>query len=357
VTALDARRREIVLDDGRSIRGGAVLLATGAEPVRLDIPGATLPHVQYLRTLADCKATIAAVAGASRAVVVGASFIGLEVAAALIARGLEVHVVAPETVPMARILGSELGTFVQGLHEEHGVHFHLQQTVAQIDERAVTLQNGTRVEADLVILGVGVRPSLALATDAGLAIERGVLVNEYLETSTPGIWAAGDIARWPDAYSGQRIRVEHWVVAERQGQTAARNILGRRERFAAVPFFWSQHYDVPINYVGHAEQWDHIDVAGSIQARDCLVAFRKDGRTLAMASIYRDRESLQAELAMERRDESGLWKLVAPRSLVLAHVPTPDPHPSSEVAGDRVTYASWESFPASDSPGWGKDMD
>jgi NADPH-dependent 2,4-dienoyl-CoA reductase/sulfur reductase-like enzyme len=310
VTALDAPRREIALQDGRRIGGEAMLLATGADPVRLNLPGGALPHVQYLRTLADCNAIIARLEGVQTVVVVGASFIGLEVAAALITRGLDVHVVAPEVVPMARILGAELGDFIQRLHEEHGAHFHLQQTVDRIDGGSVTLQDRTQIQADLVILGVGVRPSLALATDAGLAIERGVLVNEYLETSAPGIWAAGDIARWPDAYSGQHIRVEHWVVAERQGQTAARNILGRRERFDAVPFFWSQHYDVPINYVGHAEEWDHLDVSGSIQDRDCLVAFRKDRRTLAIASIYRDRESLEAELAMERGDEPALQALV-----------------------------------------------
>jgi NADPH-dependent 2,4-dienoyl-CoA reductase/sulfur reductase-like enzyme len=269
-----------------------------------------LPHVHYLRTVADSRALIEGAKQAQTAVVVGASFIGLEVAASLMARGLEVHVVAPEEVPMARILGPELGAFIQGLHEEHGVRFHLGQTVAQVNQHSVTLEDGSTLEAGLVIFGVGVRPSVQLAEAAGLFMDRGVVVNEYLETSAPGIWAAGDIARWPDPRSGANIRVEHWVVAQRQGQTAARNILGRRERFDAVPFFWSQHYDVPVNYVGHAEDWDRIDVSGSIEARDCVVAFRKSGKTLAVASIYRDLDSLRAELAMERNDDASLAQLV-----------------------------------------------
>jgi NADPH-dependent 2,4-dienoyl-CoA reductase/sulfur reductase-like enzyme/nitrite reductase/ring-hydroxylating ferredoxin subunit len=312
VVSLDAANREVTLDDGRRISGDAILLATGADPVRLDMPGADLPHVHYLRSLADSRAIIATAETAKRAVVIGASFIGLEVAASLVARGLEVHVVAPEDVPMVRVLGPELGSFVRTLHESHGVRFHLEQTVAAIETGSVTLNDGSRIEAELVVLGVGVRPSVQLAEAAGLAMNKGVVVNQYLETSAPGIWAAGDIARWPDAYSGQAIRVEHWVVAERQGQAAARNILGRREPFDDVPFFWSQHYDVPINYVGHAAEWDRIDVSGSIDGRDCVVAFRKDGKTLAVASIYRDLESLQAELAMERKDEAALQELVAP---------------------------------------------
>jgi NADPH-dependent 2,4-dienoyl-CoA reductase/sulfur reductase-like enzyme len=268
--------------------------------VRFPIPGADQPHVHTLRSLADCRAIIEGAKEARRALVIGASFIGLEAAAALRARGIEVHVVAPEPRPMERVLGPQMGDFVRALHEEHGVVFHLQNTVTAIDGRRATLKGGGVLEADLVVVGVGVRPRLALAEQAGFTIDRGVVVDRYLETSVRGVYAAGDIARWPDPHSGDNIRVEHWVVAERQGQTAACNMLGLNERFDAVPFFWSQHYDVPINYVGHAEQWDEIAVDGDIKAKDCLLRYKRSGRVLAVASIFRDAENLRAELAIER---------------------------------------------------------
>jgi len=268
--------------------------------VRLPIPGADQPHVHVLRSLADCRAIIASADGARRAIVIGASFIGLEAAAALRARQIEVHVVGLEQRPMERVLGPAMGDFVRALHEEHGVIFHLGDTVTSIDGKRATLKSGGVIEADVVVVGVGVRPRLALAEKAGLATDRGVTVDAYLETGVPGIYAAGDIARWPDSHSRENIRVEHWVVAERQGQTAARNMLGQRDVFDAVPFFWSQHYDVPINYVGHAEKWDEIAVEGDIAGKDCLLRYKSGGRVLAVASIYRDIPSLEAELAMEK---------------------------------------------------------
>ena len=301
VTGIDIKAHQVAIAGGRNVAFDKLVLATGAEPIRLDIPGANEPHVHTLRSLGDARAIIAHAKQAQRVVVVGASFIGLEVAASLRARELEVHVVAPERRPMERVLGPEFGDFIRALHEEHGVVFHLEETVTAIEGKNVRLKGGKTLPADLVIVGIGVRPRIQLAEQAGLTIDRGVVVNAYLETSAPGIYAAGDIARWPDPHSGEPLRIEHWVVAERQGQTVARNILGRRERFADVPFFWSQHYDLPINYVGHAEKWDALEIEGDIKARDCVVRYRRDGKLLAVASIYRDVDSLKEEWAMERR--------------------------------------------------------
>jgi len=291
----------VQLENGKTYEFGALLIATGAEPIKLQIEGASDSQVHYLRTFADSRAIVAKTALAKRVVVVGASFIGLEVAASLRARGIAVDVVAPESQPLQRVMGPELGRFIRGLHESHGVTFHLGETVTRINGRELMLSGGTALDADFVVLGVGVRPSLALAEQAGLAIDRGITVNQYLETSAPGVFAVGDIARWPDPYSGEKIRVEHWVVAERQGQVAARNILGQREPFAAVPFFWSQHYDLAINYVGHAEKWDAIEIDGDFNDRDCAVTYKRGSRTLAVATISRDLQSLQAEVAMEAK--------------------------------------------------------
>ena len=300
VSSIDVTARQVELEDGSRRRFGALLIATGADPVRLPIPGADSVHVHYLRSFADGRGLVKKATEAKRVVVVGASFIGLEVSASLRGRGIDVHVVAPERVPLERVMGPEVGRFIQTLHEAQGVVFHLERTVARVDGRTATLSDGTTLDADFVVVGVGVRPATAVAEKAGLALDRGIAVNEYLETSAPGVFAAGDVARWPDWRSGEPIRIEHWIVAERQGQIAARNMLGHRERFDAVPFFWSQHYDVTINYVGHAERWDSVQIAGTLESRNCSVTYARGDRRLAVATISRDRESLQAELAFER---------------------------------------------------------
>ncbi len=300
ITSLDPRGRRLTLDDGMTRHFGAIVLATGAEPVRLALAGDDGPRIHYLRTLQDSRAIIKAAEGARRAVVLGASFIGLEVAAALRARNVDVHVVAPNQRPLERVLGAQLGDVVQSLHEQHGVVFHLGRTPSGVVSGGLILDNGERLVADFVVAGVGVRPATALAEKAGLDIDKGIVVDAFLETAAKGIFAVGDSARWPDPRGGGLVRVEHWVVAQRQGQAVARTVVRGREPFVDVPFFWSQHYDVSINYIGHAERWDAIEVEGRPDQHDCAVRYRAGGRVLAVASIFRDRQSLEAELAMER---------------------------------------------------------
>jgi NADPH-dependent 2,4-dienoyl-CoA reductase/sulfur reductase-like enzyme/nitrite reductase/ring-hydroxylating ferredoxin subunit len=311
VTAIDPRKRVATLADGKTIGWEALLLATGAEPVALAVPGSDKPHVHTLRSLADSRSIIESAGNAKRAVVVGASFIALEAAASLRARKLEVAVVAPDETPLSRVLGPEVGKFLRGVHEEHGVVFHLGRTVKSIGDKDVVLSDGTRLEADLVVVGIGVRPLTALAESAGLTVDRGIKVDAHLATSAAGIYAAGDAARFPDPVGGEAVRIEHWVVAQRMGQTAARNILGQRQTFAAAPFFWSVHYDLQVNYVGHAERWDRIDMHGRLGDRDCTIAYRiapdtEREHTLAVATIGRDKVSLAAETALETHDRAAL---------------------------------------------------
>jgi NADPH-dependent 2,4-dienoyl-CoA reductase/sulfur reductase-like enzyme/nitrite reductase/ring-hydroxylating ferredoxin subunit len=302
VTAIDSKAKQVTLSDGRSLGYGALLLAIGAEPVQLTIPGADLPHVCYLRTLVDSRRIIEKAKNARRAIVIGSSFIGLEVAWSLRERKLEVAVVGRDLVPLAKVLGTEMGNLVRETHKAHGVKFHFGRTPEAIREGHVELDDGTKLDCDLVVVGIGVRPNTRLAEQSGIATDNGVLVNEFLETNVPGIFAAGDIARWPDPRAG-RIRVEHWVVAQRQGQTAARNILGAREPFRIPPFFWSNHFDLHIHYVGHGSGGDDVSVSGDLKAKEGSVIFRSDRKLSAVASVGRDHENLKAEVALERGEE------------------------------------------------------
>ena len=302
VTAINPKTKQLTLAGDRSLGYGALLLAIGAEPVQLEIPGNDLPHVCYLRTLDDSRRIIENAKQAKRAVVIGASFIGLEVAWSLRERKLDVAVVGKGSLPLEKVLGREIGLLVRETHEANGVKFHLGRTPVAIQQRHVQLDDGTKLDCDLVVVGVGVRPNTKLAEEAGIATENGVLVDEFLETNVPGIFAAGDIARWPDPRAG-RIRVEHWVVAQRQGQTAAHNILGAREAFTIPPFFWSNHFDLHIHYVGHGGGDDRTSVFGDLKAKDASVTFRSEDRLTAVASVGRDRENLEAEVALERGAE------------------------------------------------------
>jgi len=296
VAAIDTNARQVSTTAGERIAYDGLLLATGAEPRRLPLPGFDRPDVFALRSLADARAIIAASATAKSVALVGAGFIGMEAAAALRARGLDVHVVAPDAVPMERVLGLELGEFVTGLHRENGVVFHLQASVKAFDGKALMLGDGSRVPADMVIVGVGVVPRTSLAAAAGMEVQDGIVVDAFLETSAKGHFAAGDVARYP--YRGGLVRVEHWVHAERQGQAAAANMLGAQQPFTDVPFFWTHHYGLDLRYTGHAKDWDEIRTEGALTDRDFIARFFSAGRLVAAASVGRDLENLTVEAGL-----------------------------------------------------------
>jgi NADPH-dependent 2,4-dienoyl-CoA reductase/sulfur reductase-like enzyme/nitrite reductase/ring-hydroxylating ferredoxin subunit len=298
VVAIDIEAREVRARDGGSFGYDALLIATGAEPVRLPLPGFDRPNVFALRSLADARAIVAAVGAAKSVALVGAGFIGMEAAGALRVRGLEVHVVARDEVPMERALGREFGEFITGLHRDHGVRFHLQASPAGFDGEVLTLADGTRIHADLLIVGAGVVPRIALATAAGLAVENGILVDARLQTSVAGIYAAGDVARY--RHGAELVRIEHWVHAQRQGQAAAENMLGAGRVFDDVPFFWTHHYGLDIRYSGHAQGWDEVRIEGALAAHDCTARFFRKGELLAAASVGRDQENLAIEAELQR---------------------------------------------------------
>jgi NADPH-dependent 2,4-dienoyl-CoA reductase/sulfur reductase-like enzyme len=308
--AVSPANHQVSLRSGRTLHYGALLLATGAEPRSLSMEGADLPHVFKLRTLGDSKAIIAQAGRARTCAVIGAGFIGLEVAASLRHRGLQVSVIAPEPVPLGKILGEEVGRFIQTLHEEHGVRFVLNAKTRAIRAEGVELADGSFVEAELVILGVGVSPRTSLAEGAGIQVNDGIVVNEALRTSAAGIYGAGDVARYPEPVSGTDARIEHWVVAERQGQAVARLMLGIGGPFREAPFFWSQHYDVTISYVGHAPSWDRCEIRGNLEKRDACAIYRRNGSAIAVATIGRDRLSLSIESALENGDAAALESIL-----------------------------------------------
>jgi NADPH-dependent 2,4-dienoyl-CoA reductase/sulfur reductase-like enzyme/nitrite reductase/ring-hydroxylating ferredoxin subunit len=293
VDRIDPQARELALEDGGRLAFDRLLLATGARPNRPDIPGFDRGDVFTLRSRADSDAIIAAASGAKTVAILGASFIGLEAAWALLARGLEVVVAAPEELPLAAKLGEAFGRAIRRLHASHGVRFHLGRKAAGFDGKTLSLDDGTKITADFVVAGVGVAPRVGLAEAAGLETHKGVIVDACLRTSTRGVFAAGDIARFPDPAGGAPIRVEHWKVAERHGQIAAANMLGIETPVSEPPFFWSAHYDDSIHYVGHAERWDRLEIDGDLEARDATVRYFVGERLAAAATIGRDFESLE----------------------------------------------------------------
>jgi NADPH-dependent 2,4-dienoyl-CoA reductase/sulfur reductase-like enzyme/nitrite reductase/ring-hydroxylating ferredoxin subunit len=314
IVGIDPAGRRVRAASGEEFSFDRLLLATGSEPNRLDLPGFERDTVFTLRSVADSDAIAARAASGSRAVVIGSSFIGLEAAAALVARGVGVHVVSPERVPFERQFGAEVGGFFRALHERHGVRFHLGTEPAAFDGRSMRLANNQSIDADFVLVGVGVRPRLDLGRSAGVAVDKGLCVDPFLETDVPGIFAAGDIAAYPDPAGEGRLRIEHWVVALRQGQAAAANMLGLGKRFESVPFFWTEQYGVALRYTGHAARWDRVEIEGDVATGDFIARYHDQGVHRASASVGRDFDNLEDERRLEKAGTSKAAPASNPQS-------------------------------------------
>ena len=286
---LDVAARELTLDDGERIRYDSLLLATGAEPRRLELPGADLDGVRYLRSVTNSDALRDRFERARSVAVVGGGWIGCEVAAAARQRGLDVTLVEPLQVPLQRVLGDELGGFYRDVHVEHGVQVLTGVGVEAFEggdavERVV-LADGRRVDADLVVVGVGVRPRTQLAEEAGLAVDDGVLVDERLQTSASGVFAAGDVARARHPFYDATVRVEHWATALNQGPAAARSMLGGAEPYDRLPYFYSDQYDVGMEYTGWAQDWDRVVFRGDPASREFIAFWLRGDRVLAGMNV------------------------------------------------------------------------
>lgn len=311
VREVNLSKKELKLSN-RTLPFDALVFATGAEPRKLSTPGFDQEHVRTLRSLDDARRLVELVKKEEikNAVVIGAGFIGLEAAASLTKQGLSVHVVAPEEIPLARIMGEEVGRHVHKIHVNHGVSFSLGRKVTSIQQQSVTLDDGTILAADLVVVGVGVSPRVSLAEDLdGVEIDDGIVVDDRLRAKNDGVWAIGDVASYP--YRGSQVRVEHWTVARRHGQHAALDILGRGRPFDDVPFFWSTHWGKRLSYMGHATSTDHVTVHGSLEDHDAIVVYRNDeGKIEAVVTLGRDLLSLKAEHLLERDDQEQLEALI-----------------------------------------------
>jgi apoptosis-inducing factor 3 len=313
VRTLHPKQKLIELDGGERLGFDVLVLATGSEPKRPSWSGVDLPNVHVLRTLRDAEAIIESSKAAKAVAIVGSSFIGLEAAASLRQRKLDVHVITPEDIPLTKLLGPEVGKMIAAVHEEKGVQFHFGRQIRRYDGNKLVLDDDSAIEAQLVVLGVGVMPRTEIASDAGLdcaPAEKGggVIVNGRLETSTPDIYAIGDIARYPDLHCGDDIRVEHWVHAQRQGQHVARVIMGSASRYADVPFFWSAHFDTGLRYLGHMGSITDVRTDGSVDGRNFSGLYIGAQKQKAFVTCNRDTESLlkEAEWDAEIRARSML---------------------------------------------------
>ncbi len=303
VTSVDPSNRSVTFADSTTMKADRILLATGGTPRSLNLPGADKPGCFLLRTREDAEAILASLEQAKTVVIVGASFIGLEVACSLRTRELDVHVVAPEAVPLAGVFGEQIGRRIKKTHEENGVTFHLGQIVkefvGQDKVSEVLLADGSRLKADCVIIGVGIRPAVEFLESSGLVKEGAVPVDGRLETAAEGIFAAGDIALVPDERTGELRRVEHWVEAGRQGMHAARCMLGAKDSYREVPFFWTRQYGSSLRYIGHAPRFDHVVFRGDVNDKTFLAGFYFGGTLRAAASVGRARELIRLGQLLE----------------------------------------------------------
>lgn len=295
VGQVDAQTKKIQFADGDTLSYDTLLLATGGKPRQLQVPGADLQNVLTLRSFGDCDRILEAAKTVTHAIVIGSSFIGMETAAGLAQKGINVTVVSPDSVPFEKTLGQEIGSVFQQVHEEQGVSFQLGRKVERLEGNgkveAAILDNGDRLPANMVIVGIGVQP----ATEFVAGVEHhpkdhSILVNDYLQAAD-GVYAAGDIACYPDWRTDEPTRVEHWRIAAQQGRIAAHNMAGKPTKFRAVPVFWTMQFKFPLRYVGHTNQWDELIVDGDLQKRQFIAFYVKDDQVLAAATSQRDTET------------------------------------------------------------------
>ncbi len=330
VTELDSAQSRIKLADGRWLDYHRLLLATGAEPRRIAIAGAELDGVHYLRTLADCDALRDRLQIGGRVVVVGGGWIGSEFAASARQRGLEVAVVDPSPLPLERIFGAEIGAFYRDVHRDHDVELLLGEGVEAFEgEHAVTrvrTTTGRAIECDFVLVGIGVTPRVELASGAGLAIDNGILVDEKLQTSMPGVFAAGDVAHALHPFYGERLRVEHWSNALNQGHAAAHAMLGEPVSYDRIPYFFSDQYDLGMEYSGHAPQWDEVVFRGDPADGEFIAFWMREERVVAgmNVNVWDVNEHVQALIrAREPVDRAALADRDTPLDSLFAKPTTP----------------------------------
>jgi 3-phenylpropionate/trans-cinnamate dioxygenase ferredoxin reductase component len=302
---VDPIDRIVHLDTGRDVRYDKLLIATGARNRRPSIPGRDLKGVYDLRSVSDADTLRAAIAPGRRAVVIGMGFIGCEVAASLSRKGVDVIAVDPSPSPLFRVLGSAVGEVLADVHREHGVSTMFDDTVTRFEgdqrvERVVT-KRGRRIECDFAVLGVGVEPVVDLVAGTTIETDNGILVDEYCRSTVEDVYAAGDVANHSHPVFQRRMRVEHWQNAMQQGAAAARNMMGRRTPYDAIHWFWSDQYDLNIQYAGFHQESDRLVIRGSLGKRDCTAFYMNDGRIDAVVALNRGKELRRAMPLIKNR--------------------------------------------------------